>query len=153
MEPASTLAIIILVVAILILVYYYLQATNNPVYQNIHTQAADFSTRVAQEEYFSNISGKVNEFSDKFKDRVQDDEDEIHISKTDAMSKKITQFIDEQSEQVIEDWNLVTHTDLDNIIERYDALNDDLSSYKENNDLRVFELEKRVDKISEELNK
>jgi len=151
MEPATVLAIIILIVAILILVYYYLQSTNNPVYQNIHAQASGISSRVAQEEYISNISDKVNGFSDKFKDRVQDDDDEEHISKTDAMSKKITQFIDEQSEQVIEDWNLATHKDLDKIIERCDALNNDFNSYKESNDSRVSELEERVDKISEEL--
>lgn len=150
MDPATILAIIILVVAILILVYYYLQSTNNPVYQNIHAQASGISNRVAQEEYVANLSEKVNDFSDKFKDRVQDD-DEGHISKTDAMSKKITQFIDEQSEQVIEDWNLATHKDLDQLVERYDALNDDFSSYKESNDARVSDLEKRVDKISEEL--
>lgn len=151
MDPATILAIIILVVAILILVYYYLQSTNNPVYQNIHNQASGITNRVAQEEYVANISEKVNGFSDKFKDRVQDDEDEEHISKTDAMSKKISQFIDEQSEQVIEDWNLATNKDLDQIIERYDSLNDDFSSYKESNDARVSDLEQRVDKISEEL--
>ncbi|WP_323736999.1 hypothetical protein PXD04_03310 [Methanosphaera sp. ISO3-F5] len=150
MDPATILAIIILVVAILILLYYYLQSTNNPVYQNIHAQASGISNRVAQEEYVANISEKVNGFSDKFKDRVQDD-DEEHISKTDAMSKKISQFIDEQSEQVIEDWNLATHKDLDQIIERCDALNDDFSSYKESNDARVSELEQRVNKISDEL--
>lgn len=150
MDPATVLAIIILVVAILILLYYYLQSTNNPVYENIHAQASGISNRVAQEEYVANLSDKVNEFSDKFKDRVQDD-DEEHISKTDAMSKKISQFIDEQSEQVIEDWNLATNNDLNQIIERYDALNDDFSSYKESNDARVSDLEKRVDKISEEL--
>lgn len=151
MEPATTLAIIILVVAILILLYYYLQSTNNPIYQNIHDQASDFSERVGQEEYISNISERINEFSGKLKDRVQDDDDEDHISKTDIMSKKITQFIDEQSEQVIEDWDLATNKDLEKIIERYDSLNEDISSYKEKNDIRVSELESRVDKIDEEL--
>ncbi len=152
MEPATTLAIIILVVAILILLYYYLESTNNPVYQDIHERASGFSTRVAQEEYVSNIAGRVNKFSDKFKDRVQDDEEE-HVSKTDIMSKKITQFIDEQSEQVIEDWDLATHKDLDGIIEKYDNLQLELNSYKETNDTRVSDLEERVNKIDEELKK
>lgn len=150
MEPATTLALIILFVAIFVLIYYYLQATNNPIYENIHAQATGFSNRVSQEEYVSNISKKVNEFGDRFKDNNQED-DEEHISKTDAMSKKISQFIDEKSEQVIEDWNLATQDDLDKVFERYDALNDDLSSYKESNDARVSDLEERVDKISEEL--
>ena len=56
MEAATTLAVIILIVAILILIYYYLQATNNPVYQDIHEHAEGFTARVSQEEYISNIS-------------------------------------------------------------------------------------------------
>jgi len=150
MEPATTLAMIILVVAILILLYYYLKSTNNPVYQDIHERASGFSERVGQEEYIVNLTDKVNDFSDKFKDRVQDDEEE-HISKTDIMSKKISQFIDEQSEQVIEDWDLATHKDLDSIIEKYENLESDLNSYKETNDTRVSDLEERVNKIDEEL--
>ncbi len=151
MEPATTLAIIILVVAILILLYYYLESTNNPVYQSIHAQASGFSTRVSQEEYISNLSDRVNDFSEKIKDRVQDEDEEEHVSKTDIMSKKISQFIDEQSEQVIEDWNLATNKDLDNVIERYESLKEELYTYKEDNDNRVSDLEKRVDKIDEEL--
>lgn len=150
MEPATTLAIIILVVAILILLYYYLESTNNPVYQDIHERASGFSNRVSQEEYFSSITERVSGFSDKFKDRVQDDEEE-HVSKTDIMSKKITQFIDEQSEQVIEDWDLATHKDLDSIVEKYENLQLELNSYKETNDTRVSDLEDRVNKIDEEL--
>lgn len=150
MEPATTLAIIILFVAILILVYYYLQLTDNPIYHNIHSQASSFSTRVSQEEYVSNLSDKVNDFSGKIKDRVQDDNEE-HVSKTDVISKKISQFIDEQSEQVITDWDLATHKDLDNVLERFDVLKDDLDSYMESNDSRVSDLEARVDKIDEEL--
>lgn len=150
MEPATTLAIIILFVAILILVYYYLQLTDNPIYQNIHSQASSFSTRVSQEEYVSNLSDKVNDFSGKIKDRVQDDNEE-HVSKTDVISKKISQFIDEQSEQVITDWDLATHKDLDSVLERFDVLKDDLDSYMESNDSRVSDLEARVDKIDEEL--
>lgn len=150
MEPATTLAIIILVVAILILLYYYLESTNNPVYQDIHDRASGFSSRVGQEEYITNITDRVNEFSDKFKDRVQDDKEE-HVSKTDIMSKKITQFIDEQSEQVIEDWDLATKKDLDSILEKYENLQLELNSYKETNDTRVSDLEERVNKIDEEL--
>lgn len=150
MEPATTLAIIILFVAIIILIYYYLQLTNSPIYKNIHSQASGFSTRVSKEPYISNLSDRVNDFSGKIKDRVQDD-DEDHVSKTDVISNKISQFIDEQSEQVIEDWNLTTHKDLDSVLEKYEALKEDLDSYKENNDTRVSDLEARVDKIDEEL--
>ena len=150
MEPATTLAIIILVIAILILLYYYLESTKNPVYQNIHERASGFSQRVGQEEYVTSITEKVNDFSDKFKDRVQDDEEE-HVSKTDLMSKKISQFIDEQSEQVIEDWDLATNKDLDKVLEKYETLKTDLYTYQETNDTRVSDLEERVDKIDEEL--
>lgn len=154
MEAATILAIVILIIALLIIFYYYLQTTNNKVYQNIHAQAAGISTRVGQEEYISNISDKMNDFGDKIKDRIQDEDkdDEEHISKTDIISKKIDQFIDEQSEQVITDWDLVTHKDLDSVIEKYDLLKDELDDYKQNNDKRVDTLESRLDKIDEKIN-
>lgn len=152
MDSATILAVIILVVAILILVYYYLQSTNNPVYQNIHAQASGFSTRVAQEEYVANLSEKVNDFGDKFKSKVQT-EDENHVSKTDMVTKKIDQFFDEQSEQIIEDWNLVTKDDYNGLVEKFDSFNEDFTAYKEDNDKRVLNLEERVDKLDEELSK
>lgn len=151
MEAATTLAIIILIVAILILIYYYLQSTNNPVYQDIHAQAQGFSARVSQEEYISNISDRVNDFSGKFKDRVQDEDDEEHVSKTDVISKKISQFIDEQSEQVITDWDLATNKDIDSLLKKYESIETDFNQYKESNDKRVDSLEERVNKLDEEL--
>ncbi len=151
MDSATILAIIILVIAILILIYYYLQSTNNPIYQNIHAQAAGFSSRVGQEEYVANISDKLSDFSGKVKDRVQDDEENDHVSKTDLISKKIDQFINEQSEQVINDWDLATHKDLNDIMKQFDILEKDLNDYKENNDNRVDILEERLNRIDEEL--
>ena len=154
MEPATTLAIIILVVAILVLVYYYLQVTDNPLYNSIHSQASGFSSKVGQEEYISNISEKMGEVGSKFRDRVQDeDDDEEHVSKTDFMSKKISQFIDEQSEQLIEDWDLATNKDIDVLNERFESLSTDLNDYKDSNDNRVDLLEERVNKIEEDLSK
>lgn len=153
MDSATILAIIILVVAIVILIFYYLQATNNPIYNNLHAQASTFSTRVGQEEYISNISDKVSDVSGKFKDRIQDDDDEEHVSRTDMISKRISQFIDEQSEQVIEDWDLATNKDIDSVIEKYNQIESDLNNYKESNDERVASLEERVNKIDEDLEK
>lgn len=153
MESATILAIIILVVAIIILILYYLQTTNNPLYNNLQAQASTFSTRVGQEEYISNISDKMNDVSGKIKDRVQDEDEEDHVSRTDMISKKISQFIDEQSEQVIEDWDLATNKDIDVVMERYNQIEADLNNYKESNDERVSSLEERVNKIDEELEK
>ena len=146
MEAASILAIIILIIAILIMIYYYLQITNNQIYQNIHSQATGISSRVGQEEYFTNITDKMNDFSGKIKDRIQDEEDEEHI-----ISNKIDQFIDEQSEQVIADWDLVTHKDLDSIIEKYDSIEKDLNQYKQDNNNRVETIESRLNDIDKKL--
>lgn len=151
MEAASILAIIILIIAILIMIYYYLQITNNQIYQNIHSQATGISSRVGQEEYFTNITDKMNDFSGKIKDKIQDEEDEEHISKADVISNKIDQFIDEQSEQVIADWDLVTHKDLDSIIEKYDSIEKDLNQYKQDNNNRVETIESRLDDIDKKL--
>ncbi|WP_455645718.1 hypothetical protein [Methanosphaera sp.] len=151
MDAASILAIIILIIAILILVFYYLQSTNNPVYRDMYNRAECLSERVGQEEYVANFAETVNKYGDKLKDRVQDEEEEYIAARTDAMSKKISQFINEQSEQVIEDWNLTTQDDLDIVIEKYDALEKDLNEYKEVNDKRVDSLEERVNKIDEQL--
>lgn len=148
MEAASILAIIILIIAILIMIYYYLQITNNQIYQNIHSQATGISSRVGQEEYFTNITDKMNDFSGKIKDRIQDEE---HISKADVISNKIDQFIDEQSEQVIADWDLVTHKDLDSIIEKYDSIEKDLNQYKQDNNNRVETIESRLNDIDKKL--
>ena len=49
-----------------------------------------------------------------FKDKV-----DIKNIKEYVISKKISQFIDEQSEQVITDWDLATHKDLDSVLERF----------------------------------
>ncbi|MDY2745478.1 MAG: hypothetical protein SOV21_07560 [Methanosphaera sp.] len=152
MEAASILAIIILLIAVLILIYYYLQSTNNPLYQNIHSQASNISSRVVQEPYVIDLSDKVNDFGGKFKDRVKVDETEETISKTDMMTNKINQFIDEQSEQVIADWDLATHKDIDIVLEKYNNLEKDLNDYKDSNNKRVDELEQRLNDIDEKLN-
>ena len=154
METATTLAIIILFIAVLILIYYYLQATNHLLYQKIHMKASDISTKIEQEEHVSDLSGKFSDFSEKVKDKVQDDDadDEERISKTDQISNKIDQFINEQSEQVIEDWDLATNKDLDEIIDKFNLFEDDFNSYKKSNDLRVEDLEKRVNSIDDKIN-
>ena len=152
MDPATTLAIIVLIVAILILLYYYLQSINSPIYESIHNQAEGLSSRVAKEEYVANFSERVVDISDKFRNHAQDEDEEERVSKTDYISKKISQFIDEQSEQVIEDWSLATHEDIDAVIEKYNLLEKDFGEYKEFNDKRVDELEERVNVISNQLN-
>ena len=93
----------------------------------------------------------MNDFSGKIKDRIQDEEDEEHISKADVISNKIDQFIDEQSEQVIADWDLVTHKDLDSIIEKYDSIEKDLKQYKQDNNNRVETIESRLNDIDKKL--
>ena len=80
-------------------------------------------------------------------------DDENHVSKTDMVTKKIDQFFNEQSEQIIEDWNLVTKDDFNGLTERLESLNDDFSTYREDNDKRVLTLEQRVDQIDKELEK
>lgn len=149
MDSATTLAIIILIIALIILIYYYLQSINHPVYQNINKQASDLSSRIAKEEYVANFSNRVNDLTHKDKDQKDDDKD--HVSKTDIISKKIDQFINEQSEQVINDWNLVTHKDLDDVISKFDLLEDDLDNYKKSNDSRVKTLEEKVETINQNL--
>ena len=148
MDSATTLAIIILIIALIILIYYYLQSINHPVYQNINKQASDLSSRIAKEEYVANFSNRVNDLTHKDKDQ-EDDKD--HVSKTDIISKKIDQFINEQSEQVINDWNLVTHKDLDDVIDKFNLLEDDLDDYKKSNDSRVKTLEEKVETINQNL--
>lgn len=148
MDPATTLAIIILIIALIILIYYYLQSINHPVYQNINKQAADLSSKIAQEEYVANFSNRVNDLTHKNKDH---DDEKDHVSKTDVISKKIDQFINEQSEQVISDWNLVTHKDLDEVVEKFNLFEDDFDEYKKSNDSRVKTLEEKVETINQNL--
>lgn len=147
MESATVLAIIILIIALLILIYYYLQSVNHPVYQRMQAQATGISHRIAHEEYVSDLFEKIR---DKMQDQNKDDNEE-HTSKTDMMSKKIDHFINDQSEQIISDWNLATHKDLDEILDKLGVIEDDFRNYKESNDKRVESLEERVDRINSEL--
>ncbi len=154
MEAASILALIILVIALLILIYYYLQITNNPIYQNVHAQATGFSSRVSEDEYIMDLSDRVNDLSELIKDRVQDDEfEEDNESKSDVISTRISQFIDEQSEQLIADWDIVTHSDLDDVVERYNSIEEDLNEYKTDNNTRIEKIEDDITDLKERLDK
>jgi|LAHS01.1.fsa_nt_gb hypothetical protein len=147
MDSLTILAIIVLVIAILILIHYYLKSTNNKVYADMHTKASGLTSKVGTEEYINNFSDKMNNMGKKVKNQVQDN------NNTDKMSSKINQFLDEQSEQVIADWDLTTHKDLDSVIERYENLEKDLDNYKSSNDKRVTTLEENFDTLEEKINK
>lgn len=113
MEAIELIAIIILIVAIALLIYYYVQTSNgNSVdfkkyFQNIPPNVEDEFSKPP-------VSGEAKEeekksMSDRIKITIKDI-DENYIN-TDAFSKRLDGFLDEKSEELIENWSLVTQDD------------------------------------------
>ncbi|WP_409200358.1 hypothetical protein [Methanobrevibacter sp. DSM 116169] len=157
----EVIAIIILILAVLILIYYYLQS--NP------------STMQAINSYIPSSYGGNNvandiEYIDEDEDFV-DDEDKDSMSKkikvklndidmssfnTDAFSKKIDAFLDEKSDELIQDWELATKTDLadledrfDNTTKSIDSLEKKFNNFKEDSDKKFDNFENRIQKLEE----
>ena len=117
MDIIELIAIIILVAAIVFLVYYYIKTANDG---NIDIkEILKFSPKD------NNVSSLVDEdiqekksMGDKIKYTFKDI-DKSYANTTDAFSRRLDSFLDERSEELIENWSLVTTDDLSSLEERY----------------------------------
>ena len=120
MEAIELIAIIILIVAIALLIYYYVQTSNGhsvdfkKYFKNIPPNVEDEFSKTP-------VSGEAKEeekksMSDRIKITIKDI-DENYIN-TDAFSKRLDGFLDEKSEELIENWSLVTQEDLGTLQQR-----------------------------------
>ncbi|MDD3754010.1 MAG: hypothetical protein PHQ17_05575 [Methanobacterium sp.] len=167
MTPLEVFAILVLVGAIIILLYYYLQDNRKLSLGQMKSDAANLGERVYGEANnlgdkvqggasnlgekvsgersvsemgerinVSGVSEKVSGMGEKLKGRVN-----VPIS-TDNLSQRIDIFLNEQSDQLIEDWDLATKKDLATLEKRFKVVSTDIET-----------LEKRFNKYSATTNK
>jgi hypothetical protein len=154
----ETLAIIILVLAVLVLVYYYLE--NNPATANKIRSYVPQATANESEQ----MPGTLKYVDDTELDDDFDDEDsmsrkikvklsDIDMSSfnTDAFSKKIDSFLDEKSDELINEWDLATKKDLGLLEEKFDStsksvddLEDRFNKFKEESNEKFDGLDNRI---------
>ena len=157
MDYIELIAVIILVAAIVFLVYYYIQTANDG---NINIKEVlkfspkkdeDTSLNFADED---EMKEKVS-MGDKIKYTFKDI-DKSYANTTDAFSKRLDSFLDERSEELIENWSLVTTDDLSALEKRctsacdgIDALEKRFSEYSNATDSKIEDLDKRLKALEE----
>ena len=155
MDIIELIAVIILVAAIVFLVYYYVQTVNNGSI-NIK-EVLKFSPKKDD-----NINSLVDEeiqekksMGDKIKYTFKDI-DKSYANTTDAFSRRLDSFLDERSEELIENWSLVTTDDLSSLEERYTSACDSIESLEKRfseftnaTDAKIEDLDKRLKALEE----
>ncbi len=179
MTPLEVFAILVLAGAIVILLYYYLQdnrkfnlgqmksdATNlgervygeaNTLGEKVQSGTSNLGEKVSGEKSMSgmgeklNVSGvseKVSGMGEKIKGKVN-----VPIS-TDNLSHRIDLFLNEQSDQLIADWDLATKKDLAGLEKRFNAVSTDIESlekrfndYSDTTNKKLATIEERLEKL------
>ncbi len=167
MEAIEAVAILILVVAIIILIYYYL--LNSPEtaqkIKNVVPKTADAhldevlgrnsaSDDLSKEE--DAIDGESGSMSKRIKVKLSD----IDMSSlnTDAFSNKIDAFLDEKSDQLINDWSLATTNDLEELqskfsetTEHVDTLEKSFDEFKKSSEEFQKATEEKLDDLDKRI--
>ena len=154
MDYIELVAIVILIAAIVFLIYYYIQTAregniNIKEVLNFSPKETDSSLDLDEE-----MKEKVST-RDKIKYTFKDI-DKSYTNTTDAFSRRLDSFLDERSEELIENWSLVTTDDLATLEERYtsacdsiDALEKRFGEYINTTDAKIEDLDKRLKALEE----
>ena len=181
MGPLELFAILVLAGAIVVLIYYYIQemnSTGNPgfnsvksSFSNIGKGISDAGNRVSEgisqqysnpnveadanadtENKKSGISERVSGMGESLKGRVKG----VPIS-TDVFSARIDDFLNDQSDQLIKDWELATKTDVGELEKKYskvardiDNLEKRFNEYREHANKKFESIETRLSTLEEE---
>lgn len=169
MNAAEAIAVVILIIAIVVLVYYFF--LNNPSAANrlkayVPTTADPHMDQILK----SDESSDYTELSTVEEEKAQEKEgmgkkikfklSDIDMSgfNTDAFSKKIDVFLDEKSDQLIQDWSLATLNDLetlekkfDKTVESVDSLGKDFKKFKKNSKKFQEETQAKLDEIDKRI--
>jgi len=169
MTALELFAILVLAGAVIVLLYYYLKDNRNLNLEHIKSDAVNLGETVrggandlgekvsggssmqgmGEKLNVSGVSEKVSGVSEKLRGKVK----EVPIS-TDVLSGKIDLFLNEKSDQLIDDWELATKKDLSQLETRYKKVATDLDSlenrfkkFKGYTSQRLEEIDQRLDKL------
>lgn len=161
MTPIELLAILILAGAIIVLLYYYLQnqgylgagRPQSQVYELADKGTVESGSTSQMGERFSGVGEKMSGVGEKVSDvsdRIVGKVKEVPLS-TDILSNKIDAFLEEKSDELIEDWDLATKTDIKDLEQRMDVVTRDISELERRfNEYRGF-TNKKLDHLDERL--
>jgi hypothetical protein len=160
MTPLEIFAILVLAGAVIALLYYFIREMNTTgsagfdtlksSASNMGKGVSNMGSRVSEgisqqytgfndegESRMSGVSERVSGMGDKLKGKVK----EVPIS-TDVFSGRIDEFLHEQSDQLIKDWELATKSDLGALEKKYSKVSRDID-----------DLERRFDEYRGHANK
>lgn len=144
MGPLELFAILVLAGAIIVLLYYYIQELNrtgSPGFDTVKSTVSnagkgvsDVGNRVSEglsqqysnpnvegESRMSGVSEKVSEMGERLRGKVKD----VPIN-TDVFSGRIDEFLHEQSDQLIQDWELATKSDVGELEKKFSKVSRDI---------------------------
>lgn len=163
MGPLELFAILVLAGAIIVLLYYYLQETKNASLVGVRSSISQVGSKVSEGMHINNnttsetpegdkkmsgVSERVSEMSEMLKGKVN-----VPIS-TDSLSGRIDEFLDEQSDRLIKDWELATKSDVSTLEKKYGKVSreiDDLerrfNEYRGHANKKFEHIEDRLSKL------
>lgn len=175
MTVLEVIAILILLGAILVLLYYYLQDTRgfslnmrpkttesrtrtlkvdeeaSKIHQTLKktgAKATSTTSKVTESKTMSGVGERMAGMSEMIRGKVK----EVPIS-TDVLSNRIEAFLNEQSDQLIKDWEIVTKNDLSKLEERFDTVSLNVDALERRFDEYRGYTNKKLDKIEKRLSK
>jgi hypothetical protein len=176
MTPLEVFAILVLAGAVVVLLYYYLQDNRNLNFGRVRSDATNLGEKVygeasnlgekvqggannmgekvsgegsmsgmSEKLNVSGVSEKVSGMSEKIKGKVS-----VPIS-TDNLSHRIDLFLNEQSDQLIEDWDLATKKDLSELEKRFNVVSMDIETLEKRFNEYRGATNKKLENIEERL--
>jgi hypothetical protein len=179
MTPLEAFAVLVLAGAVVVLLYYYLQDNRNlnlgrvredatQLGGRVYSGASNLGEKVSREESTSetgektgvsekmsgmgekiNVSG-VSEKMSGMGDKIRG----ISVPSTDTLSSRIDLFLNEQSDRLIEDWDLATKKDLSELEKRFnvvslnfDTLEKRFNEYRGATNTKLENIETRLEKL------
>lgn len=149
MDALSLLAVLVLAGAIIVLLYYYLQNVRNFPSSKLQTQVYGADEASAEGGKVGGMTDRMYGMGEKIKGKVKD----VPIS-TDIFSEKLEAFLDEKSDELIEDWELATKKDLLDIEKRYSKISRDVeelesrfNEYRGSTNKKIRKIEDRLEKL------
>jgi len=178
MTALELFAILVLAGAIIVLIYYYLQDSRGNIFSNFRpkttangtangsrtvevteneskadekmkeasAKATETEAKMAEGGTMAGVSERMVGMGEKIKGKVP-------IS-TDLLSNRIETFLNEQSDQLIKDWDLATKSDLSQLENRFNKVSRDVgelekrfNEYRGYTNKKLNHIEKRLSKL------